>query len=129
MDKLPQKIGSVNRKIPLTQRISSTIMEYYYDLLALKEPPMRILFLLARQFKLLLEVKTMDRHGYGRKEIAEKAGINPFVVSKYQVQAKAFKERELRQILEDAVDTEECVKTGKLTDMLGVELFIVRYAT
>ena len=26
-------------------------LDYYYDLLALKEPPMRILYLLARQFK------------------------------------------------------------------------------
>ena len=32
-------------------------LDYYYDLLALKEPPMRILYLLTRQFKLLLEVK------------------------------------------------------------------------
>ena len=104
-------------------------LEYYYDLLALKEPPMRILFLLTRQFKLLLEVKTMDKQGYGRKEIAEKTGINPFVVGKYQVQAKAFSSKELRQIMEDSVDTEEAIKTGRLTDTLGVELFIIRYST
>lgn len=103
-------------------------LQYYYDLLALKEPPMRILFLLARQFKLLMEVKDMDQKGYGRKEIAEKTGINPFVVGKYQTQAKAFQTRELRSIIEDSVETEECVKTGKLTDTLAVELFIVKYS-
>ena len=103
-------------------------LEYYYDLLALKEPPMRILFLLARQFKLLLEVKTMDKQGYARKEIAEKTGINPFVVGKYQAQAKAFSGSELRKIMEDAVGTEESVKTGVLSDTLGVELFIMRYS-
>jgi DNA polymerase-3 subunit delta len=103
-------------------------LEYYYDLLALKEPPMRILFLLVRQFKLLLEVKTMDKQGYARKEIAEKAGINPFVVGKYQAQAKAFSGSELRKIMEDAVETEESVKTGVLSDTLGVELFIMRYS-
>lgn len=103
-------------------------LEYYYDLLALKEPPMRILFLLARQFKLLLEVKTLDKQGYARKEIAEKTGINPFVVGKYQAQAKAFSGSELRKIMEDAVETEESVKTGVLSDILGVELFIMRYS-
>lgn len=103
-------------------------LEYYYDLLALKEPAMRILFLLTRQFKLLLEVKTMDKQGYDRKEIAEKTGINPFVVGKYQVQAKAFSDKELRQIMEDSVDTEEAIKTGRLTDTLGVELFIMKYS-
>ena len=104
-------------------------LQYYYDLLALKEPPMRILFLLARQFKLLLEVKDMDQKGYGRKEIAEKAGLSPFVVGKYQVQAKAFHTKELRTIIEDSVETEECVKTGRLTDTLAVELFIVKYSS
>ena len=103
-------------------------LQYYYDLLALKEPPMRILFLLARQFKLLMEVKDMDQKGYGRKEIAEKTGINPFVVGKYQTQSKAFQTKELRSIIEDSVETEECVKTGKLTDTLAVELFIVKYS-
>lgn len=104
-------------------------LDYYYDLIALKEPPMRILFLLARQFKLLLEVKTMDKAGYGRKEIAEKAGLNPFVVGKYQMQAKAFSNSELRSIIEDSVETEESVKTGRLTDMLAVELFIIKYSS
>ncbi len=102
---------------------------YYYDLLALKEPAMRILFLLSRQFKLLLEVKAMDKQGYGRKEIAEKTGINPFVVKKYQAQAHAFSESALRKILEDSLETEESVKTGRITDTLGVELFIIKYSS
>ena len=112
----------------VAEKAQKKALDYYYDLLALKEPPMRILFLLARQFKLLLEVKVMDRHGYGRKEIAEKAGLSPFVVGKYQTQARAFSETQLRGIIEDAVETETSVKTGQLTDMLGVELFIVKYA-
>ena len=62
------------------------------------------------------------------KEIAEKTGINPFVVGKYQAQAKAFSGSELRKIMEDAVETEESVKIGVLSDILGVELFIMRYS-
>ncbi len=103
-------------------------LDYYYDLITLKEPPMRILFLLARQFKLLLEVKDLDKKGMARKEIAEKTGLNPFVVGKYQAQAKSFSTKELRTIIEDSVETEEAVKTGKLADMLGVELFIMKYS-
>lgn len=103
-------------------------LDYYYDLLALKEPPMRILFLLTRQFRLLWEVKDMDRQGYPRKEIASKAGLHPFVVGKYQEQARSFSERSLRMILEDSLDMEECIKTGRLNDTLGVELFIMKYS-
>ena len=103
-------------------------LELYYDLLALKEPPMRILFLLVRQFRLLLEVKELDQNGYGRKEIGEKTGLHTFVVGKYQGQAKSFKKKELREILEVAADLEESVKTGRLTDALATELFIVKYS-
>lgn len=103
-------------------------LEFYYDLLALKEPPMRILYLMTRQFRLLLEVKELTEKGYGRSEVASKAGLQPFLVGKYQAQSNAFKKTELREILEAGVDTEECVKTGRLQDVLAVELFIVSYS-
>ena len=103
-------------------------LELYYNLLALKEPPMRILFLLTRQFKLLLEVKTLDKQGYARKDIGAKTGLHPFVVEKYQQQAKTFSRKELREIMEESAEIEESVKTGSLTDMLGVELFIVKHS-
>lgn len=103
-------------------------LDYYYDLLALKEPPMRILYLLTRQFRLLMEVKEMERIGLPPKEIASKAGIMPFLVGKYRAQSKAFSKKELRAIVEAGVEAEESVKTGRMGDVLAVELFLVRYS-
>lgn len=103
-------------------------LDYYYDLLALKEPAMRILFLLVRQFGILLVVKDMTKKRYPNKEIASKAGVPPFAVGKYQKQAQAFTEKKLREILEAAAAAEEGVKTGKMGDILSVELFIVEYS-
>ena len=105
-----------------------TALNYYYDLLALKEPPMRILYLLSRQFKQLLEVRELSKKGYGKKQIAEAAGLHPFVAGKYISQCKAFSGSELRRILEEAADLEERVKTGRLNDRMSVELFIVKYS-
>ncbi len=45
-------------------------LDLYYDLLALKEAPMRILFLLSSQFQRLMIVKSMTNQGFGNKEIA-----------------------------------------------------------
>ena len=104
-------------------------LDYYYDLLTLKEPPMRILYLLTRQFRILMEVKEMDRTGVPPKEIAAKVGIMPFLVGKYRTQAKAFTRKELRGIVEAGVQTEEDVKTGKMGDILSVELFLVQYSS
>lgn len=101
-------------------------LDLYYDLLALKEPPMRILYLLVRQFKLLMEVKDLMRRGYEKSQIAKEAKLHPFVAGKYMQQCRAFREEELRSILEEAADTEEMVKTGRLNDRMSVELFIVK---
>lgn len=103
-------------------------LDYYYDLLALKEPPMRILYLLSRQFKIILQVKELAKSGYPYKKIAEDIRIPSFTVSKYQNQAKAFRKSELKEILEMSANTEEQVKTGRLNDVIGVELFIVQHS-
>lgn len=113
----------------VAQKKQRRALELYYDLLALKEPPMRILFLMIRQYRILLQVKGLLKSGYGRKEIASKAGLHPFVAGKYMDQAKHFPTRELRAILEEGAVLEQSVKTGKLTDHLAVELFLVKYSS
>lgn len=113
----------------VAQKKQRRALELYYDLLALKEPPMRILFLMIRQYRILLQVKGLLKSGYGRKEIASKAGLHPFVAGKYMDQAKHFPTKELRAILEEGAVLEQSVKTGKLTDHLAVELFLVKYSS
>ena len=101
-------------------------LDLYYELLALKESAMRILYMLARQYRILFHVKALANQGYGRKEIASKAGIHPFVAGKNIEQSRRFKMKELRGVMEEAAQLEQDVKTGLLTDTLAVELFIVK---
>ncbi|MCM1266792.1 MAG: DNA polymerase III subunit delta [Bacteroidales bacterium] len=101
-------------------------MELYYDLLTLKEPPMRILFLIARQFNLLLQVKELKNKGYDANTIGTKTGLAGFIARKYVSQASKFKEAELKKALSECVECEEAVKTGRMNDVMSVELLIVR---
>lgn len=103
-------------------------LDLYEDLLSLKEPPMRILFLIARQFNQLYQVKLLQKEGMGSSEIAKQVGIVPFAMKKYQAQAKSFTEKELRRAVEDCVDSEEAVKTGMMNDRMSVELLIMKYS-
>ena len=104
-------------------------LKLYYDLLALKEPAMRILFLIGRQFNLLLQVKELKAKGYDNRKIGEKTGLHSFIAGKYVSQAARFRKEELREALEACVGTDEAVKSGKLNDTMGVELLIVRYSS
>ena len=99
-------------------------LELYYELLALKEPPMRILFLIARQCNILLQVKAMKNKGYGNKDMASSIGVPPFALGKYVTQAGKFKTTQLKNAVTQCVEAEEAVKTGRMNDVLSVEILI-----
>ena len=55
----------------VAQKEQKKALDYYYDLVALREPPLKIHALLTRQFRLLLEVKAADlaaQSDYRREE-------------------------------------------------------------
>ena len=112
----------------IAEKRQKEAMELYYDLLTLKEPPMRILFLLARQFNLLLQVKELKKKGYPVKTIGENVGLPGFVAGKYVNQAARFSAKDLRKAVTDCVEAEEAVKTGRMNDVLSVELLLVKYS-
>ena len=101
-------------------------MDLYEDLLTLKEPPMRIMFLIAKQFNQLLQVKELAGKGAQKGEIASKVKVPPFVVGKLIAQARAFSREQILSYVEFCVESEEAVKTGRLSDRLAVELLIAR---
>ena len=103
-------------------------LQLYYNLLALKEPPMRILFLIGRQFNLLLQARMLKQKGYGDRVIAEKIGVPPFAATKYLNQASKFKLADLKQAVEECVEADEAVKSGNRNDRLSVELLIIKYS-
>lgn len=105
---------------------TKTAMDRYEDLLTLKEPPMRILFLIARQFNQILLVKEMMASGNDKSAIASKLKIPPFAAAKLMPQARNFTKEQLAGCVEACVEAEEAVKTGRLGDRLAVELLIMR---
>ncbi|MGI6068829.1 MAG: DNA polymerase III subunit delta [Blautia sp.] len=112
----------------VTEKNQKRALDLYYDLLTLKEPPMRILFLLAKQFRQLMLTKEMVMDGHGANEISSKLGVPSFVVRNYIQCVKNYDLKTLRRAVEDFTDAEEAVKTGRLGDVLSVELMIVKYS-
>ncbi len=98
----------------------------YYDLLALKEPPVKILILMERHFFGMLQVKTADP-SIQKSELAKNIGMKgvmPFVVNNYINQAKNFSLEKLINLADSFAQTEEDIKTGIIGDRIGVELLI-----
>lgn len=112
----------------MAEKKQKRAMELYYDLLALKEPPMRILYLITRQFNLLMQVKELRRDGYDGKTIGERLKMAGFIVRNYMRQAECFTLDRLKQAVNDCVEMEEAVKTGRMNDVMSVELLLVKYS-
>ena len=109
----------------IAEKRQKEALDMYHDLLTLKEPPMGILALIARQFNLMLQVKELQQKGMGGRQIADKVGLAPFIVKKYEQQASRFKLRELKDALSACVEADEAVKSGRLNDVLSIELLII----
>ncbi len=101
-------------------------MDLYYDLLALKEPPMRILYMISKQYNQLLQIRALKSKGYSNKEIATIAGIHPYVVDKNASKASKYSTEALKAKINACIEAEEVVKTGMMDEKIAVELVILQ---
>lgn len=108
----------------IVNRQTKRALELYEDLLTLKEPPMRIMFLIARQFNQLLQVKELMGKGMDKGGIAAKLKIPPFAAGKLMPQARTFSKEQILSYVNSCVEAEEAVKTGRLSDRMAVELLL-----
>lgn len=103
-------------------------LRLYYELLALREPPMKILSLIGRQFSQMLMIKDLRNRGFDKRKIAEKTEMKPFIVDKYMGQAAKFSTATLKAAMEDCVNYDDAVKKGNISDRMCVELLLVKYS-
>jgi len=100
-------------------------LDLYYDLLRLKEPAMKILVLLTRQFHLLLQVRELQQKGAGRDQIASACHLQSFVAGRYMSQAASFTQEQLLGAIRKAMELDAAIKSGNLRDNLAVEILMV----
>lgn len=100
----------------------------YHDLLALREPAMRVLYMLTRHFHILMQMSVLMSEGKDNKGMAAACGIPPFSVKKYAAQAGKYSYERLKNMVEKCQATDQGIKTGMVQDVVGVELLIVEFS-
>lgn len=120
-------VSQVENKIfELMDAISSKdrkkAMSRYDDLLQLKEPDLRILFLITRHFDILVKVKfaLINNKSYG--EIASFAKVPPFTVKNYVKQCEGYSYGALLACLDEC----QRIKKDNYVDKLSVEMLMVK---
>ncbi|MDO4938437.1 MAG: DNA polymerase III subunit delta [Lachnospiraceae bacterium] len=119
---LTNKVYDMCRAI--TQKKYTEAMQYYEDLLALRESPMSILYKISRQFKQLLDVKDLIDSGNRQDAIMSRLHIPSFVAGRLIQQARGYDRHALMNNINRCLELEEAFKTGDMPERLAVELLI-----
>lgn len=113
----------------MAERNTGQAMKCYLDLIASKEEsPQKILYMIERHMKILLQVKDLRSKGFSPSDIKSTIKEIKFYVNKYVSQASRFSMKEITDCLADCVDLNLQSRTGALTDRMAVELIIVKYS-
>lgn len=98
----------------------------FYDLIRQREEPIKIMMLIARQFRIMLQVKSLGNKGYSQQQMATQLKIHPYVVKLAAEQGTRFDEKHLNSILNQLADLDYAMKTGRVEKVMGLELFLLK---
>lgn len=109
----------------IAQQDTETALRLYNDLLMLREPAMRVLYLITRHYNILLQIKKMLEECANQKRIAAVVKIPPFAVKKYTAQCKNETYQSLLAKAESCLNADFKIKSGQITDQNAVEMLII----
>ena len=113
----------------LGKKETSKALEVYNGLISNKEPIQKIFITLYGHFKKLYITKIAINE---KLNIAESLNLKPnqtFLVNKYTMQSKYFKEAELRKLLQEFIDLDYKSKSGAIDLNVGLEAVLCRYCS
>lgn len=87
--------------------------------------PLYLLSMIARQIRILLQISELQGQGLGEREIATRLKLHPFVAKKGLAQVRSFDKEQLRAAHNRLVETDWSIKTGKMEDVLALDLLVV----
>jgi DNA polymerase III subunit delta len=83
-----------------------------------------LLFMIARQVRILLGVKELVTQRMRPDDIAAQLGQKPFVIRKAIEQARTFSDAELAQLHDRMLELDHATKTGRMDAETGLELLV-----
>ena len=111
----------------LARRDRKRALALLHDLLAAGESPLGIVALTAFQTRSLLQVKTLAERGLRAPQIAQTAGMAPFVVEKTLPLARQFSFTQLEAAHRSLLGVDTALKLSKMTPEMALDLLVVEF--
>lgn len=100
----------------------------YQDMIALKEPTTRILFMISRQITLIYQAKLLKQKRLSLSQMGKELKVPEFVVKKIIYQGEQFSFDNIKKTIKELVELEHDFKSGKMNLETGIELMILKLA-
>lgn len=104
-------------------------LQMYKQLLVQKEEPIKLVALIARQLRMMIQIKELEEHHYSPQQMASQIGAHPYAVKLAAASAKGFQTKQLATLLSSLAELDYGMKTGRVDKALGLELFIVSFGS
>lgn len=101
-------------------------LESYNEMLKLNEEPIKIIIMLANQFRLMYQAKQLLKKGFSEKDIATNLEIHPYRVKLALEKSRNIKDETLLEYLNELSDLDLNIKSGLIDKNIGLELFIIK---
>ncbi|MDD2443226.1 MAG: DNA polymerase III subunit delta [Desulfotomaculaceae bacterium] len=95
------------------------------DMLASKEPSPKILAMISRQFRLLLQARDLLEQGFKARDVQTRLKLHPYVTQKIIGQCKNFSRDSLICSLISLAELDAAVKTGRREFYPAIETFLL----
>lgn len=109
----------------ISEKNSRKALALYADLLSLREPMMRILYLITRQYRILAEAKFAAKTGADKSRTAKLTGVSPYYIGKYLSMAGKYSEKDIIAAYDRCQQADNNIKTGREKDQIAVEMLIM----
>ncbi|HEX2742071.1 MAG TPA: DNA polymerase III subunit delta [Rubrobacter sp.] len=97
------------------------------DLINTGEPPLRLTFMIRRQFQLVARARALLQRGTPQKEVASLLKVPPFVARKLEEQGRKLDGEDLERAMNLVLGLESGLKGGSnLSDELQVEMTVLK---
>lgn len=109
----------------IVMKKKSSAIESYKEMLRMGEEPIKIIVMLANQFRLIYQSRNLYKKGYSEKDISSMLNIHPYRIKLALTKGSMFQDDILILYLERLAELDINIKSGKIDKDLGLELFIL----
>lgn len=104
-------------------------LQVFNQLYSLNEPALKILFMITRQVRLLLNYKLYSNKGYDDNQIRSKLKISPYELRKISQQARKHDVNVLKRHFNYLLIMDKKLKSSVIDEKLEMEMLILRIST